>query len=397
MKQYKSEHLDRYATTDADRATFAALVDCGGDYKAMAEALGISQAQVRNRLYKLRKKATAAGWAPNQDVTKPVAVGQHLKGTSTLYRRDPDTGKDEVVIQWVKTDQDREDRMEAMRIACAEMMEPLKGHAARVRKPKARLKKDLMAVYLIGDHHTGMYSWAAETGADYDCKIAERVLYEAFDELAAAAPPAQKGLIISVGDFFHADDHSSRTPMSGHVLDTDTRHAAVIQAGIRMWKRSIRFALQRHAEVEVVIVPGNHDPESSIWLTHALAAMYESEPRVTIKLDPAAHRYVRWGKCLIGTTHGHKSKGKDLGPIMAVDEREAWGQVKHCHVYTGHEHHKRVEEFRGVTVECLSVLAPGDAWHASMGYRSQRGMQLDVWHKTRGRGITVRGTVEYRK
>ena len=395
MDQFKNEGLDRYCMTDGDRATWAALLDSGGDYKAMAELLGVTPACCRDRLYKLRKRAALRGWSPTHDVTHPTPEGYHLKGTSTLYTRNKKTGEIELRAQWVKTDKDREDRIEAMRIVCAELVEPLKGIIAPVPDVAVNLDEDLMATYLIGDHHTGMYSWAEETGADYDCDIAESILNKAFSRLGAAAPAAHKALIVSIGDFFHADDHSSRTPASGHALDTDTRHSRVIQMGIRMMRRAIEFALTKHKVVEVRIIAGNHDPESSVWLAHALAAVYDSEPRVTVEASPRAYQYVMWGACLIGTTHGEKVKPAALAEVMAVDCRELWGAAAHCHWYTGHVHHKWLMELRGCIVESLSVLCPADAWHAAQGYRSKRGMQMDVWHKRHGRVITAHGTVEY--
>ncbi len=57
MKQFKNEGLDKYATTQADRDVFKALVDCGGDYEAMSTLLGVKVSSVRNRLHRLRKRA----------------------------------------------------------------------------------------------------------------------------------------------------------------------------------------------------------------------------------------------------------------------------------------------------------------------------------------------------
>jgi hypothetical protein len=397
MQQFKNEGLDKYAETDADRDVFKALVDCGGEYETMAAQLGIAVSSVRNRLHRLRKRAAMRGWSPNQDVQRPTPDGFHVKGVSSLYSRDAESGKMELSAQWVKTNKDSEDRLEAMRIACEELAAPLKGVSGRTRMKAAKGSHDseLMATYLIGDHHTGMYSWAAETGADWDCDIAETMLWKAFLRLGQSTPNAYRGLIVGIGDFFHADNSKGVTPHSGHSLDTDSRHARVIQIGIRMWKRAIRFALEKHEVVDVDVIPGNHDPESALWLAHCLASAFEDEPRVTVNTTPRAHHYVTHGGCLIGLTHGDRSKPADLGSIMAVDCREGWGEARFCHWYIGHIHHKTVQEFRGCTVESLRVLAPGDSWHVGQGYRSQRGMQVDVWHKEQGRILTVHGTVEY--
>ena len=399
MKQFKNEGLSTYAETDKDRAALKSLEDTGGDYVKTSEQLGITVSSCRNRLARLRRRAALRGWSPDHDVTKTTPEGYHLKGTSTLYTPDEKTGELKVRAQWVKTCKDREDLIEDMRIACAEMAEPLKGvipavKMKRVKKAEAH-DPDLMAAYLIGDHHSGMYSWSEETGEDYDCDIAERILAAAFERLGAAAPNAHKALIVSIGDFFHCDSHSSRTPQSGHSLDSDGRHSRVIQTGIRMMRRAIDFALRKHVEVEVLILAGNHDPEASIWLAHCLKAAYDNEPRVNVRASPRVYQFTTWGKCLIGTCHGDKVKTSALAEIMATDARAEWGVAKFAHWYSGHIHHRTVQELRGCTVESLSVLAPGDAWHIGSGYRSQRGMQLDVWSQKHGRIQTIHGTVEY--
>jgi predicted phosphodiesterase len=162
-----------------------------------------------------------------------------------------------------------------------------------------------------------------------------------------------------------------------------------------MMKRAVRFALKRHREVEVIIVGGNHDPESSIWLAYTLAEAFSKDSRVTVRTDPRAHKYLQWGRCLIGTTHGDRGKVADLGQIMSVDQRENWGRAKFCHWYTGHVHHRTMQELRGCDAETLSVLCPGDSWHTAQGYRSRRGMKMDVWHKRQGRILEVPATVEY--
>lgn len=397
MDTYKNEGLDKYAETQADRDTFRALVDCGGDYDAMAKLLDVTVGSVRSRLHRLRKRAALRGWAPTQDVRRPTMEGFSAKRISSYAKPTGPNGEMEVTGQWMIQDRDKQQLAEAMRIACEALAEPLKGviNPVRKRKPKRGYDPDLMATYLIGDHHLGMLSWATETGADYDCDIAEKILRKAFKRLGAAAPRAHKALIVSIGDLYHADNHSSRTPRSGVVLDVDGRYSKVIQAGIRMMMRAIDFALKKHEVVEVVIVGGNHDPESSIWLAHSLHVAYERDPRVSVQTAPRAYRYVKWGRCLIGLSHGEKCKPDALGEIMAVDCPQWWGEAVFRHWYTGHVHHKWKRELRGCIVESLSVLPPGDAWHVGQGYRSQRGMQMDVWHKEQGCVMSITGTVEY--
>jgi hypothetical protein len=94
--------------------------------------------------------------------------------------------------------------------------------------------------------------------------------------------------------------------------------------------------------------------------------------------------YYRFGKVLIGSTHGDTIKGGDMVAVMAADRPEDWGATVHRHVYVGHVHHHDSKEYRGGTVEYFRTLAARDAWHAGQGYRAGRDMRLIVMHKDHG-------------
>ena len=84
-------------------------------------------------------------------------------------------------------------------------------------------------------------------------------------------------------DYFHADNMEGVTSRSGHSLDVDGRFSKMIEAGMFIIRRMIDSALAHHKNVTVINVIGNHDDTSSQWLSVALQAMYEDEPRVTVQ------------------------------------------------------------------------------------------------------------------
>ncbi|QAX92080.1 hypothetical protein vBSsoS008_073 [Shigella phage vB_SsoS_008] len=49
---------------------------------------------------------------------------------------------------------------------------------------------------------------------------------------------------------------------------------------IRSVRRAIDKMLEKHKEVDIQVISGNHDQSGMIWLSAALAAFYEDEPRV---------------------------------------------------------------------------------------------------------------------
>ena len=350
-----------------------------------AKALGITAQSLRNRLGHFYRRAARQGWSPAHDMDRTAPLGHHVKGVSTYYSIDPETGEKRVRGQWVKTNKDAEQKIADMLDAFSSMVEDYRAASDPIDPPDVELTDDLLAVYPMGDPHLGMFSWAQETGEDFDVRIAERELYGAVDALVSLAPPAREALVINLGDFFHADSPDNRTARAGHALDVDTRWAKVLRIGFGLMRRIIDRALAKHETVRVINEIGNHDDNSSVFLSVALHGFYENNPRVIVDDSPSTFHWYRFGKCLIGTTHGNGPKLAALPGIMATDKPQDWGETKHREWYVGHVHHDQRKEYPGCSVETYRTLAPRDAWHNSKGYRSGRDMKLDVWHREHGK------------
>ncbi len=342
-----------------------------GSIGGAARLLGADRPNIKRRLR--RMGLTSDAIAP----VRPVAGDQVVSGTSTLLRADGS-----VVQQWVKTRQGDEDRLEALRAAVDAICEPAKGQAASVVEPVTM--GDLMAVIPLGDPHVGLLAWAAEGGADWDLRIAEQVLTEAVQRAVLLAPPAGRCLLINLGDYFHADNQSNQTARSGHQLDVDSRWSKILAVGIRIMRTMVDDCLRKFGTVTIDNVRGNHDDHSAVMLSHVLSAYYDREPRVTVEMSPALHRYHSHGRCLIGTHHGHSAKFSDLPLLMAASQPERWGSARHRHIYCGHVHRDKLTEYAGCKVETVNTLAARDAYAAGAGYMSARELKLDVWHAERG-------------
>jgi hypothetical protein len=174
------------------------------------------------------------------------------------------------------------------------------------------------------------------------------------------------------------------TSRSGHSLDTDGRFAKMVRVGIKIMRQMIDSALSHHQSVRVINATGNHDDTSSIFLSVALANMYENEPRVTVDDSPTPFHYVEWGQCMFGVHHGHSCKSDRLPGVMAADQPEMWGRTKHRYWYTGHIHHDTKKEHAGVTCESFRTIAAKDAYATWGGYRSGQDSKCIVLHKDYG-------------
>lgn len=294
--------------------------------------------------------------------------GYRTKGVSTLYDADGN-----VRAQWVKNDLDREKQQALMEETLSAFMEPLKGLAKPTKAP-TKTSKDIFTEYILTDLHLGQYSWAEETGDDWDIRIADETARAAIDRLVTSAPSSERCLINQMGDFFHADGNVPATPTGNNILDTDTRHRKVMWVGIDLLKYAIERALQKHKTVEIRNTAGNHDIHSSMPLDVACKCYFHNVPRVVVHDQPRTLWAYTFGANLVGIAHGHKLKIPELPGLLANDYASEWGNQKDQFRYVrhGHFHSKRSFESMNVIVEGFRSLAAKDAWHEASGYRSGR-------------------------
>lgn len=381
------ENLYQYAT-ETERRALDALAEHGSG-KAAERALGLGSDTINKSIRRVKQRAAREGYAPGH-FEHGVASG-YLMGKVTV-QRGPDGAVERV---WERQSPDREQSFEVMR----EAMQALAADMAPLPPIAAPLYHDarLLTVIPLGDPHFGMHSWAAETGENFDLAIAERLTFDAVDRICARTPSSDTALLLNLGDYFHADNGTNRTPNSGARLDVDGRFSKIATVGVRAMVRCIERLLEKHHAVIVRNNPGNHDPHQAAMLSICLAARFHDNPRVTIDDSPSSFFYKLWGKTLIGSTHGDGAKLPDLPLIMAADVPQLWAQaiwrVWHC----GHFHHNQrltEKDCVGCTVETHRTLAAGDAWHRHQGYRAYRDLKAIVYDLDYGEVMRLRCGVE---
>lgn len=371
------DKLKEYAATDWQREVIDAI-KAEGSYRSAAIKLGRDHTAVVAAVNRARKEMQLRGYAPEHDYTHPVPDQFYVKGVSTLYNQEG-----QVSAQWVKSTVRDQDKFEQFKEFAAGLAEEVKGKAPRTKVPKVDTK-DKLTVYPMGDPHIGMYAWHEETGEDFDLKIASSDLRSAMARLVDSSPASEEALVLNLGDFFHSDNQEGVTTRSGHRLDVDTRQGKVMRVGAEAMKCCIGMALEKHKVVRVRNTIGNHDDVTSYALALILEAYYHKEPRVIVDTSPNPFWYYRFGKVLLGATHGHNVKPEVLQGIMAHDRPREWGETTFRYWYLGHFHTKRQHEVGSVLIEYFRTLAGKDAWTNEKGYRSGRDMNCIVHHRDYG-------------
>lgn len=376
--------LREFCTSDRQREYFDAVVS-EGTVGAAERKLGVSPDLIGRFVRKLKEDAARKGFAPNH-FESGVADGFLLKHIK--IHRDAD-GNVKQSWECQVAGGDLTNRIEDFIQHLAE-----RNHIARKTVPlsPAHVDDDLLAVYPMGDPHVGMIAYAEESGDDFNLETCVADLKEAFAQLIASAPPAKHALIAELGDFFHSDNEQNKTARSGNSLDAD-RWSKVQVAGLEVMIACIEMVAEKHENVTVRIVRGNHDTHSSYALSLMLAMYFRHTPRINVVISANAHWYYEFGKVLIGLTHGDTSKASDMPGIMASDMAEAWGRTMYRYWYHGHIHNKRMQEGYGALVESFRTLAGKDAWHSAEGYRSGQDMNMILHHREFGEIMRTRADI----
>lgn len=275
------------------------------------------------------------------------------------------------------------------------IIERMVKHAPKYPKAPRLLKitDPHMLEVSIFDSHFGKLAWGAETGQNYDLKIAESIYWDAVQGLvkSAAAHPIEKILFPVGQDFFHVDGIKGQTT-AGTQVDYDCRFAKIFMAGWAACVKAIDF-LAAIAPVHVPWVPGNHDATASYHLAAMLWAHYQrSSGRVVVDMSPKTRKLVTYGTAAIGFTHGDKERHNDLVNIFQGEFRKEIVDCQTLEIHLGHRHVARETRYvcadtmpGGVRVRILPSLSGCDAWHYTSGYvGGMRAAEAYLWSKSRG-------------
>lgn len=313
------------------------------------------------------------------DEMQPVIPAEHyVRGVSTFLTHGTPTH------QWVKTDTEKMSA-DAGRWAAIEALiaggVPAAPVIAYERVPTMAAEK-LCNVIVFGDPHVGMLAQARETGAaNWDLKIAKRVMNDALDLMLVRLPRAQSCILINIGDFFHFQDNSKLTPRGKHQLDGDCRLMHMAELGCHLMADLTSKALCVYESVEEFNVPGNHDPDAARWMNIFMRAWFRDNPRVRVADNAAEHLYTSFGENLIGMHHGHYTPLPKLQNVLAEwRDGVPWGSHKHRRWVTGHHHTYEAYSYPGVIAEKYPTLAPLDFHAAGSGYRSERSLNAFTLH-----------------
>ena len=258
--------------------------------------------------------------------------------------------------------------------------------AATPIAPPATPAANLLTLTPLADWHVGLRAWSGDTGMNWDLSIAEDVIGQGIEEVVRRSPPSERAIVLGGGDLLHSDSNENKTARSGNVLDVDGRYDKCLEVAGRLVVKTVDAHLRHHGHVTVRILKGNHDEHSSVAIGYFLKGWYRNEPRVTVDTDASLFFWHRFGKVMIGATHGHAAKIEAMPSIMAHRRASDWGETSFRYIHGFHLHHraKFATEGHGCISEVHQTPTPQDAWHFGSGYLSGRSIQSISYHQSYG-------------
>ena len=379
----KLEHyrgLEKYCTTARQVEILNAYTDHGNSSKHAAQELGVNERYIRTVMSLIKTRAAGAGDTEYFDATRFVDFGQTIKGKSTL------TKDDEGNTVWIKTTskQATEDLAESVTDSI-NAIKPWK-----IVKRPIKTQPDLCTLYTLTDYHIGAYSWAKETGDNWDLKIAEKVLSNGVNDLITGSPDSEQAIFCQLGDFMHWDGLLSVTPTAQNVLDSDGRYEKLTEVATTACINAINMLLKKHKKVHVIMAEGNHDLAGSVWLRLLMRRIFSSNKRVTVEDSPFPYYKFSWGNTFLGFHHGHLSRINKMASKFYSEFAREMGESDYRYLHTGHLHQKEVLEEGGVICERHPTLSQRDS-HGARGFsKTIRAAQSITYDKKYGEiGRTV--------
>lgn len=225
----------------------------------------------------------------------------------------------------------------------------------------------------IPDLHSGLSSWARETGEEYNLEIVrERFLRAIKDNVARSEGRKFKRVILALlGDLLHVDN-DQQTTTKGTFQQVDGRMAQIFEATCDMLIEAI-LLLGKVAPVEVIYTTGNHDGVSGWMLLKAVELAFRNEKNVTIDNEPNPQKARVIGVTLVGFAHGDSPESNLAGWIQ-VHARKLSVPIRFIEGHFGHRHAQKVkervqtEDREGVIIRTMPTIASSSVWGHRQGY-----------------------------
>jgi len=239
-----------------------------------------------------------------------------------------------------------------------------------VRKPDVQPEDDILELALPDVHH-GLRSLADETGQEYSLDISTTLVMSVTRDLLEKAGPVSK-IVVPMGNDWLNADNAAGTTAHGTPQDEDAHWSTTFKRATAAAVAVIELCREYSEEVDVLLIPGNHDTERSHYMATCLGYAFANAPDVTVDdgLSPMKARLLH--DTLVTWHHGDRAKPADLVAMMPARWAELWGKSKFRELHMGHIHHEVEKDVGAVRVRNFRCLSAQSAWSSKSGYGNVR-------------------------
>lgn len=245
-------------------------------------------------------------------------------------------------------------------------------------------KTELTAEVCLFDFHMGRGSWNS-------IEDAEHTYMEALSDLFRGLYSHEfNKIIFPIGNDFLDWDNWYKTTTAGTPMRGSDPPDKVVKAGLLLLVKAIDF-ISIYGEVDVVLIPGNHDWMYSFMLSMMLSSWYRESNRVVVDTELDDWKFRTGPEWLLAVTHGkhpdskRSMKPEELAAMLPLKAPELWGPNQYREVQTGHLHHKQrgfvpiaVDEMATI-VRRIGSLAKQDSFEKVNNYVSNREAELIIF------------------
>ena len=186
-----------------------------------------------------------------------------------------------------------------------------------------------------------------------------------------------------MGDIAHFQGRNQVTERHGQYVEGNGMNSLeTYDTAVQMCISAID-GLLKHAPVEMLYIPGNHDGDFLYYTLGTLRAYYRDTETFSVDMENTNRKARVFGMNLRGWEHGEMPK-KNKVHWLAVEYADLWTNNQYRETFSGHWHHEEVIENGGVKTRTLPAIASTDFWHHRNGYvGAVRSTMSFVWEENR--------------
>lgn len=269
-----------------------------------------------------------------------------------------------------------------------EVVQFMKDELAKIAPKSVQKKSSNEGSYLyeisIPDLHLAKMGWDQESGHHYDVDVACDLFKDAVSNLIGRISNYDvEKIVLPIGNDFFNSDNGNNTTTKGTPQQDAARWQQSFAKGCKLVV-DVADELTKKYDLDIVVVPGNHDRERNYYLGEYLSAWFRNNGMVNVENSPNFRKYYEYGENIILFTHGNNEKQSDL-PMLMATECKNFSLKKFKTAHLGHFHQFQVKESFGVSVKILPSLCPADAWHDMKGFvGNKRSAMGFLYSKTNG-------------